>query len=174
MNFRNLWWRPEREWKFGNEDESNKLDNLDLFHMIDHKTYLWMNIVALDHRNNTARATIITWHNRVRRWYSINSNSTHATVAPPNTPPDIFLSFHINISAAAIKKITKLGFINHEIRTISSITTRISQDHYTHFQKKKNQFHHKFSQTSQKSKSKSNSNQCKPLCRFKRSSSRIP
>ena len=63
-----------------------------------------MKVEALDHKNNKAKASIITWQIRVSRWYSINSNKTHMTVATPSTPADTFLFLHKKISAAGNPK----------------------------------------------------------------------
>jgi hypothetical protein len=59
-----------------------------------------MKVDALDHKNRTARDRIKMWQTRVNRWYSSNSNRTHIAVAPPSTPPDIFLFLHKKTSAA--------------------------------------------------------------------------
>lgn len=63
-----------------------------------------MKVQALDHKNNEARARIEKWQRKVRRWYSISSNTIQDAVAAPNTPPDTFLFLHRKISAATCKQ----------------------------------------------------------------------
>lgn len=63
-----------------------------------------MKVLALDHKNNTARARIEMWPKSVRRLYSSNSNKIQETVAAPNTPPDTFLFLHRKMSAAESNK----------------------------------------------------------------------
>ena len=73
-----------------------------------------MKVVALDHKNNTARARIETWPKRVRRLYWSNSNKIQERVAAPNTPPETFLFLHRNMSAADSKKTT----CKHQIKIV--------------------------------------------------------
>ena len=70
-----------------------------------------MKVVALAHRNKIARESIKMWQTRVRRWYSSNSKRTHAAVAPPSTPSEIFLFLHKKTSAGfPPSKIVWTGF----------------------------------------------------------------
>lgn len=64
-------------------------------------TYFLMKELALDHKNNMARASIKPWQTKVSKWYSNNSNRTQIAVAPTKSPPDIFLSLHKKTLAAA-------------------------------------------------------------------------
>ena len=65
------------------------------------KFYLFIKLLALDHKNNPARPSIKPWQTKVSRLYSSNSNRTQIAVATPRTPPDIFLFLHRSTSAAA-------------------------------------------------------------------------
>lgn len=60
-----------------------------------------MNAEALDQRKRMPRVRMKQWHKRVRRWYSMTSNSSQMAVAPASTPPEIFLFLHRKRSAAA-------------------------------------------------------------------------
>lgn len=66
--------------------------------------YLFMKVVAFDHKNDTANARIKPWETNVSIWYSRTSNKTHIAVTPPSTPAETFLFLHKNTSAADNQK----------------------------------------------------------------------
>lgn len=94
--------------KYHKDHQNKKANNIAKWMDKTRKSYLLMNDETFAQRKSIDNAKIRQWQTKVRRKYSISTNTTQTAVTAPNTPAVTFLFLHNTISAAGQQKINTI------------------------------------------------------------------